>query len=84
MSLEQILQYGLGTAIIFGLVVPLVLRLVRVLIEDRKEIVRTQERIVGVLDNHLSSIGRSLAVVEERLRLVVEAIHGDSGGKKSP
>lgn len=68
MSLDRILEYGIGTAVIFLGVIPLMWRLLRMLQEDRSYIVRSQERITETLDNHLSTIARTLAVIEERLR----------------
>lgn len=68
MSLDRILEYGIGTAVIFLGVLPMAWKLLRMLQDDRQFIVRSQERIVETLDNHLSTIARTLAVIEERLR----------------
>jgi len=67
MSWERLLEYGLGTALVVGLLAPLVWRLVSAMLEDRKNIVQTQERIAQILENHLGSIGRTLAVIETRM-----------------
>jgi len=68
MSPDRILEYGIGTAVVFMGLLPMAWRLLRMLQEDRQFIVRSQERIVETLDNHLSTIARTLSVIEERLR----------------
>lgn len=78
MNYETLLQYGIGTAVIFGFVLPMFWKLLKSVMEHQKEIVRTQEGIAGILENHLSSILQALKAIEVRLSVVYDAVRKDS------
>lgn len=67
MTAERLVEYGLGTALALGVVAPLLWVVVRALLTERRLVVEAQERIAKTLENHLASIGRSLAAIEVRL-----------------
>lgn len=67
-SVEKLLEYGLGTAVVLLALVPLLFRSFRMISEDRKLIVSGYVRLAEIMDNHLSSISKTLAVIEERTR----------------